>query len=203
MQTRIEGAAYVLGDNIDTDQIIPAQYLTYNPSIPEECKIFGKFALSGVPDDQAGLAEGARPVPRAGRRRVRFALHDHHRRQELRLRVAAASTPRSRWPRPASCRHRRVLRPHLLPQQRQRRLPGPARSEERAGRRDLHRRQARHRHDRRDADEHHERRDRSSSCRSARSARSSRPAACSPTRRRWGCSRQMATRKRAESTRPC
>src|SRR6478752_3503424 len=61
MQTRIEGVAYVLGDNIDTDQIIPAQYLTYNPSIPEEYKMFGKFALSGVPDDAAGLPKGHVP----------------------------------------------------------------------------------------------------------------------------------------------
>ena len=59
MQTRIDGAAYVLGDNIDTDQIIPAQYLTYNPSIPAEYKMFGKFALIGVPDDQAGLPRAA------------------------------------------------------------------------------------------------------------------------------------------------
>lgn len=61
MQTRIEGAAYVLGDNIDTDQIIPAQYLTYNPAIPAEYKMFGKFALIGVPDDQAGLPKGRVP----------------------------------------------------------------------------------------------------------------------------------------------
>src|SRR5256885_10929391 len=61
MQTHIEGVAYVLGDNIDTDQIIPAQYLTYNPSIPEEYKMFGKFALSGVPDDAAGLPKGHVP----------------------------------------------------------------------------------------------------------------------------------------------
>src|SRR5260221_10862643 len=61
MQTRIEGTAYVLGDNIDTDQIIPAQYLTYNPSIPAEFKMFGKYALSGVPDDAAGLPKGHVP----------------------------------------------------------------------------------------------------------------------------------------------
>lgn len=61
MQSRIEGLAYVLGDNIDTDQIIPAQYLTYNPAIPAEFKMFGKFALSGVPDDQAGLPKGHVP----------------------------------------------------------------------------------------------------------------------------------------------
>src|SRR5262249_1960939 len=58
MQSRIEGAAYVLGDNVDPDQIIPAQYLTYNPAIPAEFKMFGKFALCGVPDDQAGLPKG-------------------------------------------------------------------------------------------------------------------------------------------------
>lgn len=61
MQHRIEGRAYVLGDNVDTDQIIPAQYLTYNPSIPAEYKMFGKYALSGVPDDAAGLPKGHVP----------------------------------------------------------------------------------------------------------------------------------------------
>jgi 3-isopropylmalate/(R)-2-methylmalate dehydratase small subunit len=61
MQTVIEGKAYVLGDNIDTDQIIPAEYLTYNPSIPAEYKMFGKFALCGVPPDQAGLPKGHVP----------------------------------------------------------------------------------------------------------------------------------------------
>jgi 3-isopropylmalate/(R)-2-methylmalate dehydratase small subunit len=61
MQTRIEGTAYVLGDNIDTDQIIPAHYLTYNPSIPAEYKMFGKYALSGVPDAAAGLPKGRVP----------------------------------------------------------------------------------------------------------------------------------------------
>src|SRR6266581_5481961 len=61
MQQRIEGKAYVLGDNIDTDQIIPAQYLTYNPAIPAEYKMFGKYALCGVPDDAAGLPKGHVP----------------------------------------------------------------------------------------------------------------------------------------------
>jgi 3-isopropylmalate/(R)-2-methylmalate dehydratase small subunit len=61
MQTRIEGRVYVLGDNVDTDQIIPAQYLTYNPAIPAEFKMFGKYALSGVPDDAAGLPKGHVP----------------------------------------------------------------------------------------------------------------------------------------------
>jgi 3-isopropylmalate/(R)-2-methylmalate dehydratase small subunit len=58
MQTVITGKAYVLGDNIDTDQIIPAQYLSYDPSIPAERKFFGAYANSGVPDAQAGLPDG-------------------------------------------------------------------------------------------------------------------------------------------------
>src|SRR5580698_3816067 len=66
MQSCIEGAAYVLGDNIDTDQIIPAQYLTYNPAIAAEYKMFGKFALSGVPDDQSGLPKGHVPFHAPG-----------------------------------------------------------------------------------------------------------------------------------------
>src|ERR1700679_3379511 len=58
METVITGKAYVLGDNLDTDQIIPAQYLSYNPSIPEERKYFGMYANSSVPDGQAGLPDG-------------------------------------------------------------------------------------------------------------------------------------------------
>lgn len=61
MLSQIVGKAYVLGDNIDTDQIIPAQYLTYNPAIPEEYRMFGKFALAGVPNDRAGLPKGHIP----------------------------------------------------------------------------------------------------------------------------------------------
>jgi 3-isopropylmalate/(R)-2-methylmalate dehydratase small subunit len=66
MQTHIEGAAYVLGDNIDTDQIIPAQYLTFNPAIPAEYRMFGKYALCGVPDDAAGLPKGHVPFHAPG-----------------------------------------------------------------------------------------------------------------------------------------
>src|SRR5881396_719816 len=57
----ITGKAYVLGDNVDTDQIIPAQYLTFNPSIPEEYEQFGKYALSSVPLAQKGLPKGNVP----------------------------------------------------------------------------------------------------------------------------------------------
>src|SRR5918912_987668 len=61
MKSIITGKAYVLGDNVDTDQIIPAQYLTFNPAIPEEYRQFGKYALSSVPPAQAGLPQGHVP----------------------------------------------------------------------------------------------------------------------------------------------
>ena len=41
---------YVCADNIDTDQIIPAQYLTLVPTIPEEYEKLGSYALIGLPD---------------------------------------------------------------------------------------------------------------------------------------------------------
>jgi 3-isopropylmalate/(R)-2-methylmalate dehydratase small subunit len=58
MESVISGKVYVLGDNIDTDQIIPAEYLSFNPAIAEERKFFGMYANSGVPPKQAGLPEG-------------------------------------------------------------------------------------------------------------------------------------------------
>jgi 3-isopropylmalate/(R)-2-methylmalate dehydratase small subunit len=58
MQKIITGKCYVLGDNIDTDQIIPAQFLSYDPSNPEERKYFGRYANSGVPEGQMGLPQG-------------------------------------------------------------------------------------------------------------------------------------------------
>src|SRR5580704_17712634 len=58
MQNTITGKAYVLGDNVDTDQIIPAVYLSYDPSNPEERKYFGMYAMSSVPDGEAGLPDG-------------------------------------------------------------------------------------------------------------------------------------------------
>jgi 3-isopropylmalate/(R)-2-methylmalate dehydratase small subunit len=61
MDSIIAGKAYVLGDNVDTDQIIPAQYLTFNPAIPEEYRMFGKYALSSVPPAQSGLPKGHVP----------------------------------------------------------------------------------------------------------------------------------------------
>lgn len=47
--TTISGPVYVLGDNIDTDQIIPAEYLNLVPTIPDEYKKLGGYALVGLP----------------------------------------------------------------------------------------------------------------------------------------------------------
>jgi len=47
--TTFHGLCYVVGDNIDTDQIIPAEYLTLVPSNPEEYKKLGSYALIGLP----------------------------------------------------------------------------------------------------------------------------------------------------------
>lgn len=50
MTTSIEGPIYVVRDNIDTDQIIPAQYLNLVPTIPDEYEKLGSYALIGLPD---------------------------------------------------------------------------------------------------------------------------------------------------------
>src|SRR5260221_14771795 len=52
MSKVIRGKAYVVRDNIDTDQIIRAQYLNLVPTIPEEYEKLGSFALCGLPKDQ-------------------------------------------------------------------------------------------------------------------------------------------------------
>ncbi|MDB6052494.1 MAG: hypothetical protein JWN25_17 [Verrucomicrobiales bacterium] len=50
MQSVFTGPVYVVKDNIDTDQIISAQYLNLVPTIPEEYEKLGSFALAGLPD---------------------------------------------------------------------------------------------------------------------------------------------------------
>jgi 3-isopropylmalate/(R)-2-methylmalate dehydratase small subunit len=50
MQSVFTGPAYVVGDNIDTDQIIPAQYLNLVPTIAEEYEKLGSYALCGLPE---------------------------------------------------------------------------------------------------------------------------------------------------------
>lgn len=57
----INGSAFVLGKNIDTDQIIPAEHLVYSLTDPEERKYYGRYALSSVPGEESGLPEGNIP----------------------------------------------------------------------------------------------------------------------------------------------
>uniref|UniRef100_A0A1D1XVC3 3-isopropylmalate dehydratase n=1 Tax=Anthurium amnicola TaxID=1678845 RepID=A0A1D1XVC3_9ARAE len=63
------GPCYVVGDNIDTDQIIPAHHLTLVPSKPDEYRKLGAFALVGLPS-------AAYPVPfvEPGEETTRFPI---------------------------------------------------------------------------------------------------------------------------------
>lgn len=46
----VKGLVFVVDDNIDTDQIIPAEYLTLVPSKPDEYEKLGSYAMIGLPD---------------------------------------------------------------------------------------------------------------------------------------------------------
>ncbi|MEX2657120.1 MAG: hypothetical protein WD272_06360 [Balneolales bacterium] len=61
MKKTIKGKVFVVGNDIDTDQIIPAEHLVYSLDDPEERRFYGRYALSGVPDDQSGLPRGGIP----------------------------------------------------------------------------------------------------------------------------------------------
>jgi len=74
MEKKIIGKAYVLGDNIDTDQIIPAEHLVYSTSDPEELKKYGHFALSSVPIEQAGLPFGGKPFIEGDNHKSKFNI---------------------------------------------------------------------------------------------------------------------------------
>lgn len=63
---KVTSPIYVVADNIDTDQIIPAQYLTLVPTIPEEYDKLGSYALIGLPDErypQRFVPEGTMKTP--------------------------------------------------------------------------------------------------------------------------------------------
>ncbi|DBB08713.1 hypothetical protein WJX82_002760 [Trebouxia sp. C0006] len=47
----VRGPCYVTKDNIDTDQIIPAEYLTLVPSKKDEYEKLGSYALIGLPTE--------------------------------------------------------------------------------------------------------------------------------------------------------
>ena len=50
MGITIRGKVFVVDDNIDTDQIIPAEYLTLVPSKVDEYEKLGSYAFIGLPD---------------------------------------------------------------------------------------------------------------------------------------------------------
>lgn len=70
----INGKAFVLGKNIDTDQIIPAAHLVYSLDDPEERKLYGKYALSGVPEAESGLPKGGVSLTKEGESESEFKI---------------------------------------------------------------------------------------------------------------------------------
>lgn len=74
MQAVFTGPVYVVRDNIDTDQIISAQYLNLVPTIPEEYEKLGSYALAGLPESlyptryvKEGQLDSDYPIVVAGR----------------------------------------------------------------------------------------------------------------------------------------
>ena len=74
MQSVFSGPVYVVRDNIDTDQIIPAQYLNLVPTIPEEYEKLGSYALCGLPESlyaarfvEEGKLDSVYPIVVGGR----------------------------------------------------------------------------------------------------------------------------------------
>ena len=50
MSKKMTSKVFVVGDNIDTDQIIPAEFLALVPTIKEEYEKLGTHALAGLPE---------------------------------------------------------------------------------------------------------------------------------------------------------
>jgi 3-isopropylmalate/(R)-2-methylmalate dehydratase small subunit len=74
MQSVFTGPVFVVRDNIDTDQIIPAQYLNLVPTIPEEYEKLGTYAFAGLPESnyltryvKDGQLDSEYPIVIAGR----------------------------------------------------------------------------------------------------------------------------------------
>lgn len=74
MTNLIAGKVFVLGDDIDTDQIIPAQHLVYSLDKAGEREKYGEYALSGVPLAAAGLPQGKVPFVAEGSNHSEFTL---------------------------------------------------------------------------------------------------------------------------------
>jgi 3-isopropylmalate/(R)-2-methylmalate dehydratase small subunit len=60
----IKGSVYVVADNVDTDQIIPAKFLNLVPTIPEEYTRLGSHAMAGLPEGHPPFVpEGSEQAP--------------------------------------------------------------------------------------------------------------------------------------------
>lgn len=55
----IRGKAYVLGDHVDTDQILSAEHLQINPADPQGYVQLGRLAMCGLPEDAAPFVDAA------------------------------------------------------------------------------------------------------------------------------------------------
>src|SRR3974377_189474 len=74
MKSVFSGPVYVVRDNIDTDQMIPAQYLNLVPTIAEEYEKLGSYAMCGLPESlypvryvKEGQLDSEYPIVVAGR----------------------------------------------------------------------------------------------------------------------------------------
>ena len=74
MKNIIRGKCYVVGDDVDTDQIIPAQYLAHSLSDPEERKLYGRYAMSSVPEHGQGLPFGKIPFTKPDAYKSEFKI---------------------------------------------------------------------------------------------------------------------------------
>ncbi len=74
MEKTIRGLAYVVGDAVDTDQIIPAEHLVYSLTRPDERRMYGRFAMSGVPAAGQGLPFGHTPFTEPDVYRSRYTF---------------------------------------------------------------------------------------------------------------------------------
>ncbi len=55
----IKGSVYVVGDNIDTDQILTAEFMKINPSTEDGYKDLGALAMCGLPDSYPPFVDKA------------------------------------------------------------------------------------------------------------------------------------------------
>ena len=109
MSESVTSPVYVVGDNIDTDQIIPAEHLTLVPTIPAEYEQLGSFAMIGLPEDQYPvrfLAPGRPTTP----------YQPGDRGAELRLRQLARARAHCHGSERRAGGDRGGLRAHLFPQ---------------------------------------------------------------------------------------